>query len=265
MSAAVTFQRGMDSLQGQVAIVTGGGTGIGRAIALRLAREGVSVVVSARHEKPLQSAVDEMDQAGAQALAIPGDVSSATDRQHLIDETLTRFGRIDCLVNNAAITNAPAIGQAIDETLEHFERVLAVNLTGAFMLSQLCARHMRERGSGTIINISSVAGSAAQEGATAYCASKAGMEGMTRVLALEWAPFGIRVNAVAPGDILTESSSNVVDTLADSTSCQYLRKTPLGRRAAASEIAGVVAFLASDDASFITGETIRADGGFLIY
>jgi len=254
------------SLAGQVAIVTGGGSGIGKAIAIRLAADGMKVVVTGRRTEALEGTVAQIEIAGGEVLAVPSDVSVAADRERIVAQTLEKFGAIHCLVNNAAITNAPAIAGSLDETLEHWEQVIGINLTGAFVMSQLAARQMRERGSGSIVNISSVAGSAAQENAAAYCASKAGMEGMTRALALEWAALGIRVNAIQPGDILTESSADVVDAATEAgVSGKYWRQTPLGRRADASEVASVVSFLASNDASFITGETIRVDGGFLVY
>jgi NAD(P)-dependent dehydrogenase (short-subunit alcohol dehydrogenase family) len=247
---------------GRVALVTGGATGIGAATCRRLAADGYAVIVAGLEPEGLARVAAGIGAQGGTAIAYEIDITSVAAREVLFAEIAERFGRLDVLVNNAAIVGVPAKGPALTETLEHFERVMAVNFTAAFVLSQLSARLMQGQGGGAIVSVSSVGGSAAQLDSTAYCASKAAIDAMTRNLALEWAPLGIRVNAIAPGDIQTDGSDR---TKAATAPHPYIRTTPLGRPGTAEEMAEVIAFLASPAASFVTGAVVRADGGFLIY
>jgi len=186
----------------------------------------------------------------------------------LIAAAVQAFGRLDVMVNNAALTGAAVEARSfLDETDEHWRRIIDINLNGAFICTQAAAKQMLAQGAGgSIINISSVAQFAAQEHAAPYCASKAGLDGLTKAAAIELAPYGIRVNNVAPGDIDTEASHDVVAKAADrGATGKFFRYTPLDRRGQPQEIGSVVAFLASDDASFVTGATWLVDGGFLSY
>ena len=255
------------NLKDKIAIVTGGGTGIGCGICRCLANEGAAIVIAQRRLEKAQGMADALNDAGHRAFALSVDVSRRDQVEQMIEKTVSKLGRIDVLVNNAAITGQPALQSFIGQSDEFWSSVIAVNLTGAYFCAQEAAKRMiAQNGGGSIINISSVAGSAAQEFASAYCASKAGMEGMTKVAAIELAPHKIRVNAVAPGDINTEASSDVVAFLKDGGStARFLRHTPLDRRGSGDEIGHVVAFLASDQASFVTGCTWLVDGGFLAY
>jgi NAD(P)-dependent dehydrogenase (short-subunit alcohol dehydrogenase family) len=186
----------------------------------------------------------------------------------LIATTVTEFGQLDVMVNNAALTGAAFQARAfMEETDEHWRDVLDVNLNGVFMCMQEAARQLiKQQRGGSIINISSVAQYAAQEHAAPYCASKAGLDGLTKVAAIELAAYNIRVNNVAPGDINTQASADVVSAAAErGATGKFFRHTPLNRRGTADEIGHVVAFLASADASFVTGATWLVDGGFLSY
>lgn len=250
----------------QVVLITGGGTGIGRACALRFAQEGAQVVVCGLEQAKLEESLGAIHSLGASGLAIQADLANQEERAKAVRETLERFGQINVLINNAAITGSAAMYSALDQPITHFQHILNVNLTAAFALSQLVARPMQEQKGGAIINISSVGASVAQRFAAAYCASKAALESLTRSLALEWAEYGIRVNAVAPGDIETEQRAAVVQAQDTKIHLEFRRQaTPLGRRGQPSEIADAVAFLASDQAAFITGSVLRIDGGFLLY
>jgi NAD(P)-dependent dehydrogenase (short-subunit alcohol dehydrogenase family) len=253
------------SLAGKVAIVTGGGTGIGLGIARVLAARGVKLALAQRTLAHVEKAAQEL--APAEALPLAVDISDPDAVERMTEQVVARFGAVDILVNNASMTGATAISSFLDCTPELLNRIVDINLKGTFWCSQAAARRMRAAGrGGCIIHVTSVGAWAAQELASAYCATKAAQASLAQSMGLELAPYGIRVVGLAPGDIFTEASSNIrEDVKASSGTGKYLRITPLGRCGTPEEIGNVVAFLASDEASFITGTTVRVDGGFLAY
>jgi NAD(P)-dependent dehydrogenase (short-subunit alcohol dehydrogenase family) len=253
------------TLDGKVAIITGGGTGIGFGIATVLASRGSRLTLAQKGVARAQVAARSLT--GADVLCVETEISDRGSVDAMVQATLARFGRIDILVNNASLTGTVAVAPFLDCTAAQLDEIIDVNLKGAFHCSQAVARHMVDRGEGgSIVTIASVGAFAGQEFAAAYCASKAGQVALTQVMALELAPHGIRVNAIAPGDIHTPASADIVADLKTSgASGKFVRITPLGRRGTPEEIGRVVAFLVSEDASFITGATLLVDGGFLAY
>jgi NAD(P)-dependent dehydrogenase (short-subunit alcohol dehydrogenase family) len=248
------------SLNGKVALITGGSRGIGRAIALAFGEAGADVVVSSRNKRPpeLEKVAEEIRAKGRRALAIPAHVGKREDVQNLVQKTLQEFGRIDILVNNAGAN--PVLSSMVDLEEEAFEKVLEVNLRGAFLMSKAVAQEMIKQGGGRIINISSVSGLRARaDGTGAYCISKAAMNMMTQVMARELAGYNILVNAIAPGSIKTEFSR--VNWTDPERRAQRIREIELKRFGEPEEVAGLALFLASAASSFVTGEIIRVDGG----
>lgn len=257
-------------LQGKVVIVTGGGTGIGWGITQSCAREGASLVIAQRGEDITiaEEKAAQLRAAGQRAIGVGCDITRREQAQAMIGSAVSEFGRLDVMVNNAALTGQSAeVRPFLEETDEHWRDVLDINLTGAFIGTQEAARRMIGSGAGgSIINISSVAQFAAQEGASAYCAGKAGLDGLTKSAAIELAAHGIRVNSIAPGDIHTEQSDRPrEDAVGRGATGRFFRDTPLERRGTPEEIGRVAVFLASDEASFVTGATWVVDGGFLSY
>ncbi len=251
------------SLSGRVAMVTGGATGIGNGIARALSKRGVRIAI-------VQPTVEQAQDAARALSGAAGFGTDIRDRdavEHMTDAVIDRFGGIDILVNNASITGMRALSAFADASPDHVHQVLDTNIKGTVWCSQAVARHMIATGrGGNIVHVASVGAFAAQERASMYCASKAAQASLAQSMALDLAPYGIRVNAVAPGDILTETNAAIVTDLKDmGGSGKYLRVTPLGRRGSPDDIGEAVTFLVSDEARFITGTVLRVDGGFLSY
>ncbi|GAB4568033.1 MAG: 3-oxoacyl-[acyl-carrier-protein] reductase [Anaerolineae bacterium] len=242
-------------LQGKVAVVTGSSRGIGAATAKRLAAEGARVVLNCHASTEAAEAVaNEIIAAGGEAIVVPADVSRFDEAQRLIQEATQRFGQIDILVNNAGTTRD---GLLMTMKEEDWDTVLDTNLKSVFNCCKAAIRGMIRRRQGRIINITSVVGLVGQAGQTNYAASKAGIIGFTRSLAREVGSRNITVNCVAPGYIPTA----LTDVLPDELKEAILKQTPLGRMGTPEEVAAAVAFLASDDAAFITGHVLTVDGG----
>jgi NAD(P)-dependent dehydrogenase (short-subunit alcohol dehydrogenase family) len=247
------------SIKGKKALVTGGSRGIGRAIALGLAKSGADVAVASRKLPDLEKVAEEIKALGQKALPVAAHVGRMEDVQNLVAKVKGEFGRIDILVNNAA-TN-PVVETAIDISERAWDSVMNLNLKGLFFLSQAVARVMKEQRGGCIVTISSVGG-IHPDILPAYSVSKAGAIMATKVMAQQWAPFGIRANVVAPGLTKTEFSKFLWDT--PEIMQAAMMRTPLGRIAEPDEMAGAVVFLCSDAASYITGQVICVDGGSTI-
>jgi glucose 1-dehydrogenase len=249
-----------DELQGKVAIVTGGNTGIGKAVVLALAAQGASVVIDyVSNPQATEDLERKIADLGEAATAVEADVSKIADLQRMVDTALSAYGRLDIMVNNAGIETRTGI---LDTTEDQYEKVLSINLKSAFFGTQLAAKQMIAQGEGgRIINMTSVHEDWPMPGNTPYCLSKGGMRMLTRTAGLELAPHNICVVGVGPGAVDTPINAQ---TVADPAALALLNKSiPLGRLAEPEEIASVVAFLAGPGASYIAATTIFADGGIM--
>ena len=244
-------------LTGKKALVTGGGRGLGRAIAVGLAQHGADVAVTSRTIAELDETAVAVRATGRECLVVPGDASQKSEIDRVVGEVAAGFGGIDILINNAGVD---AAAPAIDYTEADFDFVLDVNLKAYFFFAQAAAKVMIVGGGGAIASNSSIAGDVAIKNISAYNISKGGVNMMTRSLALEWAPYGIRVNSISPG--FTRTPMNERSEVASILDVAVTQNTPLGRPADPSEMAGPALFLLSPAASFCTGTDLVVDGGF---
>jgi len=245
-------------LANQVAIVTGGANGIGRACAELFAAEGAAVVIADLDAEAADKVVDGIKAAGGEARFVKTDVGDAAQAQRLVDQTLKAYGRLDVLVNNAGIIKT---ADFLEISEADFDAVLRVNLKGVFLVGQAAARVMVARGKGAIVNMSSANAVVAIPNQVPYVTSKGAVNQLTKVMALALADKGVRVNAIGPGSILTDLLKVVMDD--EAARRKILSRTPMGRCGEPLEVARVALFLASDDASYLTGQCIYPDGGRL--
>jgi NAD(P)-dependent dehydrogenase (short-subunit alcohol dehydrogenase family) len=249
------------TLGGQVALVTGSSKGIGRAIAMAYAREGARLVITSRNEKESEAVAAEIEASGGAAVAIPADLTRSDERQALLRRTLDAFGQVDILVNNAGRT-AIAPSESLAEA--DWRQVLELDLHAYFLLCQMVAPSMLARRHGVIINVTSINGTVAFPQRAAYCVAKAGVNMLTKVLAIEWAERGIRVNALAPGYVETDLIRDLIARgMVDRVRLEG--RTPVRRLATPEEVAEAAVFLASDASRYITGTVLTIDGGWTAY
>ena len=246
------------SLEGKVAVVTGGTSGIGRALSLGLADAGADVIATARRKEQVDDTANEIEARGRQTLRMASDVGDRSTLETLLGAVLERFNKVDILVNCAGmIKRTPTL----DLPEAEWTNILNTNLTGTLRACQVVGRHMLDRGYGRIINIASLNSFVALSEVAAYAASKAGVASLTRSLAVEWSKKGVTVNAVAPGVFRTDLNAQLLDSTPRGQ--ELLMRTPMGRFGKTEELVGAVVYLASDSASFVTGQILVVDGGFL--
>ncbi|HZE73219.1 MAG TPA: glucose 1-dehydrogenase [Pyrinomonadaceae bacterium] len=245
-------------LNGKIAVVIGGTSGIGRAISHGLAAAGADVVPTSRRLELVEAAAKEIEAKGRRSLRVPSDVSDRASLQNVLDESVRAFGKVDILVNSAGRTKrAPTL----DFSEEDWNDIIETNLTGTLRACQVFGRHMLEREYGRIINIASLSTFVALYEVAAYSASKAAVASLTKSLAVEWSGLGVCVNAIAPGVFRTALNQKLLDETERGR--EFLLRTPMKRFGKVEELAGAAVFLASDAASFVSGEVLVVDGGFL--
>lgn len=246
------------SLHGRIAVVTGGTSGIGRALSIGLAEAGANVIATARRQHQVDETATEIEALGRQTLRITSDVCDRDSLERLQAASIHKFGKVDILINCAGkIQRVPTLTMPESE----WSDIIDTNLTGTLRACQIFGKHMLELGYGRIVNIASLNSFVALNEVAAYAASKAGVVSLTRSLAVEWSKYGVTVNAIAPGVFRTELNASLLDSTPRGQ--ELLMRTPMGRFGKTDELVGAALFLASDAASFVTGQTLVVDGGFL--
>ncbi len=247
----------MFSLEGRTALVTGAGRGLGKTIALALAAAGADVACCARSEHEIVATASQISGLGRRAIAVKCDVTAGSDCERAVHDTVSRLGSLDILVNNAGVNVRKPV---LELSSGEYASVLQTNLHGYFAMARAAGSHMVERSSGSVVNVSSIMGRVALANQAAYASSKGAIEQLTKVLALEWAAMGVRVNAVAPAYFETELTRPLFN---DPVRREFItERTPMGRWGQPHELAGAVIFLASEAASYVTGHTLVVDGGW---